>query len=144
MSRELASTIEAATSALLVEGDAGAIGEFFTRDYIVHLTDQDANGGHEAIRKVLGLYRRAFTNVKVVVEILVATKNRVAWQRTIRATHTGSFKGFPGTGHAIVWREMVTSQFRDGLIEEEWFVTDLAERLLLGRKGPPAKATDGG
>lgn len=144
MSRELASTIEAASSALLVEGDAEAIGEFFTRDYIVHLTDQDATGGHEAIRKVLGLHRRAFTNVKVVVEILVATKNRVAWQRTTRATHTGSFKGFPGTGHAIVWREMVISQFRDGLIEEEWFVTDLAERLLLGRKGPRAKAADGG
>lgn len=103
MSRELASTIEAASSALLVEGDAEAIGELFTHDYIVHLTDQDATGGHEAIRKVLGLHRRAFTNVKVVVEILVATKNRVAWQRTTRATHTGSFKGFPGTGHAIVW-----------------------------------------
>ena len=39
---------------------------------------------------------------------------------------------------------MVTSQFRDGLIEEEWFVTDLAERLLLGRKGLRAKVADGG
>ena len=144
MSKELASIIEAASAALLVEGDAEAIGEYFTRDYIVHLTNQDATGGHEAIRKVLSLYRHAFTNVKVVVEVLVATKDRVAWQRTIRATHTGSFKGFPGTGHEIVWREMVTSQFRDGLIEEEWFVTDLAERLLLRRKGPRAKAADGG
>ena len=31
-------------------------------------------------------------------------------------------------------REMVTSRFRDGLIAEDWFLTDLAERLLLARK----------
>ena len=29
---------------------------------------------------------------------------------------------------------MVTSRFRDGLIAEEWLITDLAERLLLARK----------
>ena len=29
---------------------------------------------------------------------------------------------------------MVTSEFRDGRIDEEWVVTDLAERLLLARK----------
>lgn len=37
---------------------------------------------------------------------------------------------------------MVTSRFRDGLIAEEWVVTDLAERLLLSRKnGKVSKQT---
>jgi hypothetical protein len=29
---------------------------------------------------------------------------------------------------------MVTSRFRDGLIAEDWVISDLAERLLLARK----------
>jgi len=32
---------------------------------------------------------------------------------------------------------MVTSRFRDGLIAEDWLITDLAERLLLARKRRP-------
>ena len=32
-------------------------------------------------------------------------------------------------------RDMVVSRFEGGLIAEEWVVTDLAERLLLTRKG---------
>jgi predicted ester cyclase len=91
-------------------------------------------GGHDAIRRVVGMYRGAFADLKVEVEILVEGKDRVAWQRTLRATHQGDFKGFPATGRPIVWRDMVTSRFRDGLIAEDWVITDLAERLLLARK----------
>jgi hypothetical protein len=29
---------------------------------------------------------------------------------------------------------MVTSRFRNGLIAEDWVITDLAERLLLAKK----------
>ena len=67
---------------------------------------------------------------QVEVEILVKTKDRVAWERTLRATHKGAFKGFPATGRPIVWRDMVISRFRNGLIAEDWVITDLAERLL--------------
>lgn len=44
MSRSHASQIEAANSALIVKGNLGAIGEFFSPHYIVHLTDQDMAG----------------------------------------------------------------------------------------------------
>ncbi|MCL4865617.1 MAG: ester cyclase [Gemmatimonadales bacterium] len=43
--------------------------------------------------------------------------------------------GFPATGRPIVWRDMVTSRFVDGRIVEDWSISDLAERLLLARKG---------
>jgi steroid delta-isomerase-like uncharacterized protein len=134
MSRSLGSRIEAANSELIANGNFNAIGDFFTADYVVHLTDQDVTGGHDAIRKALDLYRRAFPDIRVDVDILVEAENRVAWQRTLRGTHQSAFKGFPASGRPIVWREMVASQFRDGLIAEEWLSTDLAERLLLSRK----------
>ena len=74
---------------------------------------------------------------QVDVDILLEGDERVAWQRTLRATHKGKFKSFPASGLQIVWRDMVTSQFRDGLIAEEWVITDLAEQLLLSRKRKP-------
>ena len=134
MSRSHASRIEAANSALIVNGDLGAIGEFFSPDYVAHLTDQDMTGGHDVVRRIVSTYRRAFRDVQIEVEILVKAKDRVAWQRTLRATHKGNFKGFPATGRPIVWRDMVTSRFHNGLIAEDWVITDLAERLLLARK----------
>jgi len=133
MSQSLASKIEAANSKLMANGHVDAIGEFFATDYVAHGTGKGMRG-HGAIRRFLAMYRLAFPDLRVEVEILVKAKDRVAWQRTLRAIHKGNFKGFPATGRRIVWRDMVTSRFRDGLIAEDWVITDLAERLLLGRK----------
>ena len=134
MSRSFASLIQDANAALIADGRLDAIGDFFTRDYLVHLTGQNLAGGHDTIREILTTYRRAFPDLQVQVEILLEGKDRVAWQRTLRGTHQGDFKGFPATGRPIMWRDMVTSRFRDGLIAEDWVITDLAERLLLARK----------
>ena len=119
----------------MVRGDLDTVGDYFTADYLVHLTEEDVTGGHALVRRVIGMYRRAFGELTVEVEILVESGDRVAWQRTLRAIHKGSFKGFPATGQPIVWRDMVVSRFHDGLIAEEWLLTDLAEQLLLARKG---------
>jgi predicted ester cyclase len=83
---------------------------------------------------MLDLYQRAFPNPNVEVEILLEGTDRISWQRTIRAKQEGPFKGFPASGHIIVWRDVVTSRFHNGLIAEEWVISDLAEQLLLSRK----------
>jgi steroid delta-isomerase-like uncharacterized protein len=134
MSQAQVSKIKAANSTLIIQNDLDAVGEFFAPDYVVHLTGQCMDLGHDGVRRILRMYRRAFGDLQIEVEVLVAAKDRVAWLRTFRATHKGDFKGFPATGRAIVWREMVTSRFRDGLIAEDWLITDLAERLLRARK----------
>ena len=127
-------TIESANETLIVSGKLEAIPNFFASDYIAHVTGQDLQGGHDVVKKVIQAYRRAFSNIEVDIEFLVKAKNRIAWHRTLTATHTGPFKGFPATNQSITWRDMVTTEFRDGLITEEWVVTDLAEKLLLARK----------
>lgn len=134
MARSLAATVAAANSALMVNGNLDAVGEFFTPDYVAHATGEDLTGGHEAIRRFVGALRRAFPDLRLEVEILLESGDRVAWQRTFRGTQRGDYKGFPATGREVVWRDMVTSRFRDGRIAEDWVITDLAERLLLARK----------
>jgi predicted ester cyclase len=133
MSPSLASRIHAANTALLVDGRQDAIAEYFATDYELHLTGRDVRGGHRAIRSFLRDLHRAFSRLHVEVEILLKGKDRVAWQRTLRGRHTGAFRGFPPTGRPIAWTDMITTRFRDGLIAEEWAVSDLAERLLVAR-----------
>jgi len=130
----LSSKIYAANHTLIEDGNSDAISTYFASDYVAHLTGQDVAGGHKLIRGMLDSYQRAFPNPKVEVEILLEGADRVSWQRTIRARQEGAFKGFPASGRDIVWRDVVTSRFRDGLIAEEWVISDLAEQLLLSRK----------
>ncbi len=134
MNESLASKIQAANSALIANGNLEAVGEFFRSDYVAHLTDQEMTGGHGWIRRFLRMLQHAFPDLEVEVEILLEGKDRVAWQRTLRGSHQGDFMGFPACGRQIVWRDMFTSRFRDGLIAEDWVISDLAERLLLARK----------
>lgn len=134
MSKSLSSTIYAANDRLIVRGELEAVKEFFSPDYSVHLTGHDLAGGHTTVVGALSQLRRSFPDVQAEVEILLEGDDRVAWQRTLSGTQQGAFKGFPASGRRLVWRDMVTSRFSNGLIVEEWVVTDLAEHLLLSRK----------
>lgn len=134
MARTNVAMIESANSALIVHGNLNEVADFFTADYVAHVTGQDFVGGHDVVRKIVRAYRRAFSDIEAEVEILVKAKNRIAWQRTLRAKQTRAFKGFSATNRMVVWRDMIVSEFRDGLIAEDWVVTDLAEKLLLARK----------
>lgn len=134
MDRKNIEIIEAANASLIVNGDLDAVSDYFATDYIAHFTGHDFSDGYDVVKKIVQTYHRAFSEIEVEVTILVESKNRIAWQRTLRAKHTGPFKGFPATNRPIMWRDMIATEFRDGLIAEEWVVTDLAEKLLLGRK----------
>jgi len=134
MGKSYASIIHAANAAVLASGDLDSVTTFFSESYVVHLTAGGSMQGHRAVRRFVASVRRAFTNLDVEVEILVEAKARVAWQRTVRGTHKGNFKGFPATGRRIVWRDMVVSRFDKGRISEDWVITDLAERLLRARR----------
>ena len=134
MSQSLSSRIEAANLEVVAQRNLGAVADFFGEDYVAHITGRDLKGGHDLVRKSLGALFDAFAELEVEVEVLVEGDDRVAWIRTLKGRQTGKFKGFPALGREIVWRDMVTSRFRDGLIHEEWVVTDLAEQLLKARK----------
>ena len=130
----LQSIIESANAALIAERNLDVVSEYFADDYTAHVTGRDIRGGHDVVRKTLGALFRAFSSIDVEIDVFLESEDRVCWQRTLTGTQTGSFKGFPASQRDIVWRDMVTSQFENGLISEEWVVTDLAEQLLMARK----------
>jgi predicted ester cyclase len=133
MKSSLSSKIRAANSTLIGRRKLDAINRYFTRGYVCHLTDGEIRG-HRAIRAFLVMLERGFPDIRVKVDVLLTGKDRISWQRTHRGTHKGDFMGFPATGRPIVWRDMIVTRFRGGLIAEEWAISDLAEQLLRARK----------
>jgi len=128
------SLIREANQAVMAQGRHEAIADFFAAGYVVHVAGQKVSG-HGAVAGIIDALRHAVPDLTVDVEILVEGDDRIAWLRTCRGTQSGAFKGFPASGKTLEWRDMVVSRFQGGLIAEEWVVTDLAERLLLARKG---------
>ncbi|MBL8856426.1 MAG: ester cyclase [Planctomycetaceae bacterium] len=127
-------TIELANRTLIIDGKLDRVAGYFTTDYVAHVTGRDFTGGHKLVKKLVREYRRAFLEIEILIEVLVKAKNRISWQRTLKARQAGPFKCFPASSRQIVWCDMVTTGFRDGLIAEDWVITDLAEQLLLARK----------
>ncbi|MFT5144406.1 MAG: putative ester cyclase [Rhodothermales bacterium] len=104
MGQSPANKIQAAHTVLFANGNLDAIGEFFAADYVAHVTDRDMYGGHDFLRKYLGMLHSAFPDLEVEVEILLEGEDRIPWQRTLKGTHEGAFKGFPARGRQLVWR----------------------------------------
>ncbi len=130
MNQTNADHILAANEELLNKGNAGAVADFFTPSYVVHVAEQDMRG-HKMVKGFVNELGESFADLRVEVDVLISEGDRVAWQCTIRATHQAAFKGFPASGRTIVWRDMIVTRSEDGKIAEEWAVSDLAERLLI-------------
>lgn len=137
-------TIREANAALLERGDIAAVATHFAPAYTTHVTAGDRTSTHESIQQYVEVMRRSFAGLHVEVEILVESGDRVAWQRTFTGTHEAKFQGFPPTKRELRWRDMVTTRFENGLIAEEWVVTDMAEQLLRARKNVATRPAPAG
>lgn len=80
MSTSNRSLITATISEVLVAGKVDSIGRFFTKDYTAHVTDQDLRGGHDLLRKMIGMYHKAFSDLSAEVDIFLECDGTVAWR----------------------------------------------------------------
>ena len=124
--------IQEANEQLLNQGNIAVAPEMFASNYVVHQTSGDVAGGPELIGDFVSQLRTAFPDLHVDVQILATEGNRVAWLRTHRGTHQADFMGVPASGRVVEWQDMVVTRYdEDGLIAEEWGVSDLGERLRM-------------
>lgn len=126
-----------ANAALIERADTQHVESYFSPRYVVHVGGAQRRG-HSSVRGFVDALGKAFSDLSVSVDVLVEAEDTVCWQRTIRGRHAGAFQGFPASGRTIEWRDMVVSRFEQGVIAEEWAVTDLAETLLRARDGHDA------
>ena len=85
--------------------------------------------GAEALKEVFSRLHRAFPDLHVSVEDLIAEGDRIAARNSVTGTHQGDYMGIPPTGRRVTYNEMFIVRFVDGRIAETWGVVDVFSQM---------------
>lgn len=75
-------------------------------------------------QRILG-FRRAFPDLRLTIEDMVAEGEKVSFRLTLRGTHQGEFMRVSPTGKQIVVGAVDVARFEDGKVIEQWGQTDM-------------------
>jgi steroid delta-isomerase-like uncharacterized protein len=85
--------------------------------------------GVQALKQVWVTLLRAFPDLHVAIEDVVAEGDKVVYRNTVTGTHQGEYRGLPPTGRSVTYNEIFIIRFADGLIAEIWGVVDVLAQL---------------
>jgi steroid delta-isomerase-like uncharacterized protein len=78
---------------------------------------------------IIDLMRQAFPDIRVTIDDVVASGDRVGVRLTFRGTQMGAFAGVPATGRQVEFTGNAIYRMADGMIVEGWLVWDAAGLL---------------
>ncbi|MEV0829291.1 ester cyclase [Nonomuraea rubra] len=85
--------------------------------------------GTAAMKEVLAVLRRAFPDLHIQIEDVIAEGDRVVTRNTVTGTHRGEYMGIPPTGRSITYKEVIIARFTDGRVAETWAVVDVMSQM---------------
>ncbi|MFC3890580.1 ester cyclase [Lentzea rhizosphaerae] len=106
-----------------------AIDEVVAPDLVFHAPVPNGMTGPEALKQVWVTLLRAFPDIQVTTEEVVAEGDKVVYRNTVTGTHLGEYRGRPPTGRSVRYDEIFIIRFTDGLIAEIWGVVDVFGQL---------------
>ena len=134
--------IRAFTRIFKNQHDVNGVGHLFDKHFIHHFRSPLPDG-FEGLRQVGIMMNRAFPDVVVTEEDLIASGDRVVERSTAIATHRGSMMGEAPTNKQVKWSEIHIYRVQDGTIREHW--AEIAMMELLQQIGVlPQNAESGG
>jgi len=80
--------------------------------------------GPEGYRAFFGGLRKAFPDLSVALETLVADEDSIAIAYTLSGTQNGSLEGIAPTGRQMKIRGVQIAKFKDGKMAERWGSSD--------------------
>ena len=105
------------------------IDEFVAPDVLFHAPVPMGLTGVQALKQVWTVLLRAFPDLHVAVEDVIAEGDRVVARNTVTGTHRGEYRGMPPTGRSVTYGEIFIFRFEDGRIAEIWGVVDVFAQL---------------
>ncbi|MGH3445665.1 MAG: ester cyclase [Nocardioidaceae bacterium] len=88
----------------------------------------DATGAQE-LKQVWAILLRAYPDLHVTVEELIAEGDKLVVRNTVTGTHQGEYLGVAATGRPVTYGEVLILRFADGRIAETSGVVDLLAQL---------------
>jgi len=108
------------------EGRVDVLDEVFVPDFLDHHAAPGLKPGREGLKQFVSMFRTSFSDISTTVNDLIAEGDKVAWNWTMRGTHSGEFMGVPATGKKITFSGITIDKFIDGQIGERWSQADFA------------------
>jgi steroid delta-isomerase-like uncharacterized protein len=98
--------------------------------------------GADLLKEVFGRLHRAFPDLHVTIEDLIAEGDKVVARNTVTGTHQGEYMGLPPTGNYVRYNEVFICRFVDGQLAETWGMVDALslQRQLGGLPAGPVAA----
>ena len=88
----------------------------------------DATGA-QALKQVWTTLLRAYPDLHVTVEDVIAEADKLVCRNVVTGTHQGEYLGLPPTGKPVTYNEIFIFRFEDGRIAETWGVVDVFSQL---------------
>ncbi|MFB4278317.1 MULTISPECIES: ester cyclase [unclassified Nonomuraea] len=114
-------------------GDAEIISKTFDEvvvpDVLFHAPVPSEATGLRALKDVWAVLLRAFPDIHVAIEDLIAEGDKVVSRNTVTGTHLGEFRGLPPTGRSITYNEIFIVRLDGGRVVEIWGVVDALSQL---------------
>jgi steroid delta-isomerase-like uncharacterized protein len=105
------------------------IDEVFKPDVLIRTPLPIEATGAQAIKDVWTRLHRAYPDLHVTIEDLIAEGDKVVSRNTVTGTHQGEYMGLPPTGKSITYNEIFIVRFADGRIAETWGVVDVLSQM---------------
>jgi steroid delta-isomerase-like uncharacterized protein len=125
------------------KGDLRALDELVAEDFVGGDPVTGEIKGREGMRAVVQMYRSAFPDTKMTVDLQVAEGDWVATFWTARGTHKGELMGTPASGREVTVTGVVFDRFENGVIVESRALFDglgLLQQIGAIPAGAPAGA----
>lgn len=124
MSDRIRSVVAGFFAEALNRRDLPAFDRFCAEAYVWHGMAGVEVSGREAFKREVGLLFQAFPDVSVEVLDIVVGGDRAAVRFRESGTHLGDFAGVPPTARVVMWDGVAIYRVADGLLVEEWSVSD--------------------
>ena len=120
-------------------GNVDVAFEVFAEGYVRHdLRPSQAIPGPEGQRKIAADFRRAFPDLRMTIDLILAEGDLVAARWTTTGTHTGTWADVEPTGKRVAFSGVNIFRVRDSKIVEIWNHRD--DLGLMQQVGAPVYA----
>jgi len=106
------------------------VDELCTPNFTHHFKDPRVGPGREGMKNIGRMVVKAFPDVHVTIEDMIAEGNRAVERSSVKATHNGDFLGIPATGKPVRWTETHVYKLDNGKIEELWSEIDFLSIMM--------------
>jgi predicted ester cyclase len=130
MTRDEAKTLVERLHRLWNTGDISVISDLYVPDFIGHFPKGSRLGelkGHSGVRDAIERVRRAFPDWTETVEDIIIEGDKAVTRYVSTGVHKGPFFDLAPTGERVRVNEISIFRVQNGLIAEQWCLTDRTE-----------------